>query len=69
MRFGGIRFHFRPLIFNTPKLGEFGGGEISHIFKNIINYLFFPDVNLLMNAVCKRGGVWRGILSLLTPHF
>lgn len=40
MRFGGIRFHFRPLIFNTPKLGEFGGGEISHIFKNIINYLF-----------------------------
>ena len=46
MRFGGIRFHFRPLIFNTPKLGEFGGGEISHIFKNIINYLFFPDANL-----------------------
>jgi len=47
IRFGGIRFLFKPLIFNTPKLGEFGGGEISHILKNIINYLFCPyDVNL-----------------------
>ena len=56
MRFGGIRFHFRPLIFNTPKLGEFGGGEISHIFKNIINYLFFPDVNLSLFLLFG----WRG---------
>lgn len=47
MRFGGIRFPFKPLIFNTPKLGEFGAGEISHILKIIINYLFCPyDVNL-----------------------